>query len=115
MCLDNATNFSDCAVESLMLATGKSWIEMYKEMCDTGIEIKTVFNDPYSLTTILSKNGFKFAGSRKITGMHQVDNKGWDVYDEYTTINEVIEQNIDKELFIAVASHAVYYNNHIFI
>ena len=57
---------SDCVIRALVSATGESWDNIYKELCEIGFELKTIPNTKESWETLLKRKGFiRYAISNK--------------------------------------------------
>lgn len=50
----------DCVVRALVKATGKSWDEVYKELCEIGFELKVMPNSDEAWKEFLLRNSFEY-------------------------------------------------------
>jgi len=48
----------DCVVRSIAIATNKKWIDVYKELCEVGIELKDMPNSKPVYEEYLKRNGW---------------------------------------------------------
>lgn len=48
----------DCVVRALCLAEGLEWDEVYKELCEIGLELKAMPNDVDTYTEYLARHGW---------------------------------------------------------
>lgn len=58
----------DCVVRALVAASGKTWDEIYKELCDIGFELKEMPNSKETYGKWLYRHGFKRVSFRAKKG-----------------------------------------------
>lgn len=55
----------DCVIRALSKATGKSWDDVYKELCDIGFKKKRLPNDSHVYKAFLKQYGFESHNSER--------------------------------------------------
>lgn len=110
----------DCTVRSICAATGLTWVEAYKKLCDAGLKRYVMPHDMIAYNEVLKSLGFsrvkscgkkenihvkdlakKSKKERKIylikVNNHVVCLKGGDIYDTWDSSECIIQQYWEKE------------------
>lgn len=97
----------DCVVRAITTATGKKWLEVYKELFEIGYKKCRMPNSQKVYEDYLSKEGW-------------IKQKMPVWYDAFAkrhryTVKELIEEHPDKRMIISVANHLTFADKGILI
>lgn len=87
---------SDCVVRAIAKAEGKSWEEVYKDLCRIGLKKCRMPNEKHTMEALLKEYGW--------VKMQQPLHSDYSKY----TVKDWVISNADKAMIIKVAHHLTY-------
>lgn len=101
----NGRRVGDCVVRAITSATGKSWDDVYTELCKIGFEIKDMPSSKPTYLLYLERNGWKKMKMPKKTVYVENEFGGEDEKTKRVTVAEFASWNDKGRYIVDMANH----------